>query len=69
MSHQKCEIFSYMFVPLVLIDIALFLVDFNELYVLLFYTLIIGWVHVDYGVGVVSEPHVYVRARHVFTAI
>ena len=54
MSHQKCEIFNYMFIPLILIDIALFLVSFNELYVLVFYTIIIGCAHVDYGVGVVS---------------
>ena len=54
MSHQKCEIFNYMFIPLVFIDIAIFLVSFNEVYVLAAYTLIIGCAHVDYGVGVVS---------------
>ncbi|CAB3996973.1 Ethanolaminephosphotransferase 1 [Paramuricea clavata] len=63
MSHQKCEIFSNMFIPLILIDIALFLVSFNEVYVLAFYTVIIGCVHVDYGIGVVNDLCNMLRIR------
>ncbi|XP_028407363.1 ethanolaminephosphotransferase 1-like [Dendronephthya gigantea] len=63
MSHQKCEIFNYMLIPLIFINIAVFLVDFNEVYVLAIYTLIIGCAHVDYGVGVVNEMCNMLRIR------
>ena len=55
MSHQKCELFNYMAIPLILVDLALFLVNFNEVYVLFLYTVIIGCAHVDYGVAVVRR--------------
>lgn len=63
MSHQKCEVFNYMLVPLVLIVGATFLVKFNELYVLVIYTFIIGVVHLDYGVAVVNDLCDMLRIR------
>ena len=53
MSHQKCEVFNWLLAPLILIVGATFLVEFNEVYILIVYTFFVGVVHLDYGVGVV----------------
>ncbi|XP_046857406.1 ethanolaminephosphotransferase 1-like isoform X2 [Xenia sp. Carnegie-2017] len=55
MSHQKCKVFNKMFIPLIIIDVALLVFRFNEVYVLAVYTFVIGCIHVDYGIGVVNE--------------
>lgn len=57
MSHQKCDSFNYMLLPLGLIVGATFVVKFNEVYVLAIYTVITAVVHIDYGVGVVSSEY------------
>lgn len=44
-----------MFIPLIIIDVALLVFRFNEVYVLAVYTFVIGCIHVDYGIGVVSH--------------
>ena len=44
-----------MFVPLILIDIVMLLFNFNDVYVLIVYTVATGCAHIDYGIGVVNE--------------